>query len=61
MEGHEGETIEWPTSVDDRIENNSATETRKYFFVYDNPLVQLPPTIDQPFRFLTEGQAGSSN
>ena len=58
MEGQEGETMEWPTSVDSRIENTVATETREDLFVYGNPFVQLPPTTDPPFWFPTEGQAG---
>ena len=55
MEGHEGETMQRPASVDARIETTSATKSRKYFSVYNNPLVQLPPTTDTTFHFPMEG------
>ena len=61
MEGQEGETMEWPASADACIENTSSIETREYFSIYDNPLVQLPPMVDTTFHFPTEGQAGPSN
>ena len=61
VEGNEEETMERTNSVDSHIENTVATETREYFSIYDNPLVQLPHVADPPLRFLMEGQADSSN
>ena len=53
--------MEGLASNDAHIETTSTTETREYFSVYDNPLVQLPPAAEPAFRFLMEGQDGSSN
>ena len=61
MERKEGVTMEWPASIDARMETAPASETREYFSVYNNPLFQIPPTIDTTFHFLMEGQPGSSN
>ena len=55
MEGRKGETIERPTSTDARIENPLASGTREEFFVYDNPLVEQPPTANTAFHFPMEG------
>ena len=49
MEGHEFQTMEQTASTRAHVENTSSTETREYFSVYNNPLVQMPPV------------AGSSN
>ena len=61
LEGHEGETMKRTTFVDARIETTSATETREYFSVYNNPLVQLPPATNTTFYFQMEGQPGTSD
>ena len=61
MEGQEGVNMERPTSTDAHIETTLSTKTREYFFLYNNPLVQLPPTMDTTFHFSMEGQPDSSN
>ena len=61
MEGQEGVTMERLTYVDSRMGTTPATETREDFFVYNNPLVQMPPTMDTTFHFSMEGQPDSSN
>ena len=58
IEGQEGVTMELPASADAHIETTSSIETREYFSVYNNPLVQLPPIADTTFHFLMEGQPG---
>ena len=53
--------MEWLAYVDACIETTSTTETREDFYVYNNPLVQMPPAMDTTFHFLMEGQPSSSD
>ena len=46
VEGQEGVTMEQPASSNVPVGTTLASETREYFGVYTNPLVQLPPTTD---------------
>ena len=61
VERQEGVTMERPASIDAHMETTPAAETREDLSIYNNPLVQLPPTMDTTFHFLMEGQPGSSD
>ena len=53
--------MEGLASNDAHIETTSTTETREYFSVYNNPLVQLPATKNTTIHFSMEGQPSSSD
>ena len=46
VEGQEGVTMEQPTFANASVGTALASETREYFIVYPNPLVQLPLAAD---------------
>ena len=46
IEGQEGVTMEQLASTNVPVGTTLATETREYFTIYTNPLVQLPPAAN---------------
>ena len=55
MEGQEEVTMEQLASTNVPIGTAIASETREYFTVYTNPLVQLPPAANAFVNSLLEG------
>ena len=55
MQGQEGVNMEQPTSANVPVGTALASETREYFIVYTNPLVQLPPIADASKHSPLEG------
>ena len=59
VEGQEGVNMEQPTSANVPVGTALASETREYFIVYTNPLVQLPPVADASMHSPLEGRINS--
>ena len=59
VEGQEGVTMEQAASANVPIGTTLANETREYFTVYMNPLVQLPPAADASVHSPLEGRVDS--
>ena len=59
MEGQEGVTMEQPVSVNVLVGTSLASETREYFTVYTNPLVQIPLAADASVHPPLEGRVDS--
>ena len=59
VEGQEGVTMEQPASTNVPIGTSLASETREYFTIYTNPLVQLPPAADAYVNSPLEGHVDS--
>ena len=60
VEGQEGVNMEQPASTNVPIGTALVSETRDYFSICTNPLVQLPPAADASVHLSLEGHVDSS-
>ena len=61
MEGQEGVTMEQPASANVPVGTILASESREYFTIYTNLLVQLTPTTDVSIHLPLEGHVNTSS
>ena len=59
MEGQEGVNMEQPASTNVPVGTTLASETREYFTIYTNPLVQLSPAANASMHSPLEGHVDS--